>query len=108
MKITPRRAFNKLDEHYLIPILWCFITATVICIFYLVGEYFTSITSFTEYYRFDEQQIAEYKQHILFLGSIYTGLLVLYYLSMRLKYRWFYALLMIGNTVALYQLDWVL
>ena len=36
--------FNKFDEHYVIPLIWCFITVSAICILYLVTEYFTSTT----------------------------------------------------------------
>ena len=108
MRGTKQHSFNKLDEHFLVPLLWFFVTATVISFIYLLAEYFTPTHTLTEYYRFDASQINEYKRHLLILAGAFFGLLALHYTSLKLKKRWIYLIVMLGNTIAFYQLGWVL
>ncbi len=108
MKGKTQQSFSKLDEHFLVPLLWFFVTATIISFIYLLAEYFTPTHTFTEYYRFDASQITEYKGRLLILASAFCGLLALHYLSLKLKNRWIYLIVMLGNTVAFYKLGWVL
>ena len=108
MKGKKQRSFSKLDEHFLVPLLWFFITATIISFIYLLTEYFTPTHTFKEYYRFDASQILGYKRRLLILASAFCGLLALQYLSLVLKNRWIYLIVMLGNSVAFYKLGWVL
>lgn len=108
MKESKKRKFNKFDEHYLIPLILCFMTATVVCVVYLVTEYFTSPTKFVKFYQFNPQQVLQYKRQVLLLGGTFAGILALYFLSLKLKNRWFYWLLIMGNVVAFYNLRLVL
>ena len=108
MKASKNRKFNKFDEHYLIPVILCFMTAMVVCVMYLGAEYFTSNTKFVTYYQFDQQQVFAYKKLVLLFFGAFTGILALGFLSLRLKNRWFYLLLIIGNVIAFYNLKLVL
>ena len=108
MKGNKQQSFNKWDEHLLVPLLWFFVTATIVSFIYLLAEYFTPTHTFTEYYQFDASQITEYKRRLLTLASVFFGLLALHYLSLKLKKRWVYLILMLGNTAAFYSLGWVL
>lgn len=104
LKIT----FNKLDEHYLIPILLCFSLPSVIILIYLINESLVSSDKLLNFYQFDEKEQLVYRENVWILIGLFAALLGLEWYALRLKKRWIYVLLIFANCFAFYSLTWVL
>ena len=102
MESLQRKLPSKLDEQYILPILFLLINITVIIWIYVIHEYNQSNQIFETYYRFDQLAIASYigelKNQIILLSIV----LVVTPLYLKYRKRWLLIAITLSHLGALY------
>ncbi|MEM9648171.1 MAG: hypothetical protein AAF969_06805 [Bacteroidota bacterium] len=95
------KKLNKINEHWLIPTLWCFIIASLAVLGYLVNEFFSTEYELSQYYGSAGLLQEEYRQNILIYVLCYLLLISAEVLSIKFKKGWLFVLL-IGINIFLF------
>ncbi len=82
--------FNKLDEHFIIPVISLCSVASIIVLIYLLNEASKSQELFIKFYKWESAQILNYRLSTLLLGSGFLLILLVSYISFKVKKRWLY------------------
>ncbi|WP_019039289.1 hypothetical protein [Psychroflexus tropicus] len=75
--MTTKERLHKINEYFLIPILFVTGTFCLMGLIYFVNEYFKSEDYFKDYFQFGIKDIESYKSKMLNFVSILTGTLLL-------------------------------
>lgn len=94
-------SFHKINEHYLIPILFVLSSMSVIALVYFVNECLHSETYFKSFYGFDATQIAAYKTKMQLFIAALIAVLALKVLTLKYKSWLFSVAIILVNTILL-------
>ncbi|MEM9338702.1 MAG: hypothetical protein AAGA66_08250 [Bacteroidota bacterium] len=79
---------NKIDEHYILPVLFLLVNVTLVIWSYIVHEYSQSNETFELHYRFDQQSIDNYKTDLRAQVMLISMILLITPLYLKYKRRW--------------------
>lgn len=99
------KPFNKLSEHYLIPLLLPVMTACLVILVYLINELFKSEYEVVNYYRWNKAQWTQYREQVQLFLAIFGALMVAQFYALKIKKSWFFVFLMLLSSVAFYYFD---
>ncbi|MEM7106748.1 MAG: hypothetical protein AAF519_00885 [Bacteroidota bacterium] len=102
MESRTRKLPDKINEQYILPVLFLLVNITVVIWFYLVHEYSLSNEGFKTKYRFDELLIAGYKDELKLQLILFSAVLVVTPLYLTYKKRWFLIALTLMHLGVLY------
>lgn len=99
-----QKRLHKINQHFLIPIMWLFGSSSFIALGYLVSEYFTTEDKFISYYSFSTIEITQYKHQVLLFIIANIAIIFLEIYCSRIKKWWLTSILIILNFLLLFNL----
>ncbi|MEM0939222.1 MAG: hypothetical protein AAF600_04785 [Bacteroidota bacterium] len=88
MESKQRKLPNKIDEQYILLILFLLVNMTAVIWFYVVHEYNQSNEVFETQYRFDESSIESYTSELKFQIILLSIILLITPLYLKYRKRW--------------------
>ncbi|MEM9869249.1 MAG: hypothetical protein AAF765_16250 [Bacteroidota bacterium] len=102
MEPRPNKVPDKVNEQYILPILFLLVNITIVLWFYVIHEYSQSHEAFKIYYRFDDAAIASYTRELKFQIILFSAVLLVTPLYLKYKKRWLLVSLTLIHSVVLY------
>ena len=102
MELRQRKLPNKINEQYILPILFLLVNVTVVIWFYVVHEYSQSNEIFESKYRFDQSAIKNYTGDLKFDFLLFSIVLLITPLWLKYRKRWLLVAITLMHIGALY------
>lgn len=102
MELRQRKLPNKINEQYILPILFLLVNVTVVIWFYVIHEYSQSNEVFETTYRYDKLTIANYRSDLKFQLGLFSSILLITPLYLKYKKRWLLVAITLMHVGALY------
>ena len=88
MEPTQRKIPNKVDEQYILPILFLAVNVTIVIWFYLIHEYTQPNEVFQTQYGFDGTTREQYVANLGFQLDLFTAVLMVTPIYIKFRKRW--------------------
>ena len=108
MELTQRKLPNKVNELYLLPVLFLLVNVTIIICFNVLNEYVQPELSFTTLYNLGQTALSDYLSQLRFQIISVAILLLITPLYLKYKKRWFLIVITILHAVELYYFFYVM
>ena len=108
MELTQRKLPNKVNELYLLPVLFLLVNVTIIIWFYVLYEYGQPEHTFTTRYNLGQTALSDYLSQLRFQIISVAILLLITPLYLKYKKRWFLIVITILHAVELYYFFYVM
>lgn len=102
MVLRERTLPNKINELYILPILFFLVNVTLVLWFYLLHEYSQSNAVFETKYHFDQLAMANYSHELKLQIILYGAVLLITPLYLKFKKRWLLVALTLMHVGVLY------
>ena len=102
MELRQRKLPDKINEQYILPILFLLVNVTVVIWFYVIHEYSQSNEVFETAYRYNKLTIANYRSDLKFQFGVFSGILLITPLYLKYKKRWLLVTIALMHAGALY------
>ena len=102
MESRQRKLPNKVNEQYILPILFLLVNITVVTWFYVVNEYSQANEVFETKYGFDQSAITSYKSELEFQIILCSVVLLITPLWLKYRKRWLLVAITLMHVAALY------
>ena len=102
MELRQRKLPDKINEQYILPILFLLVNVTVVIWFYVIHEYSQSNEVFETAYRYNKLTIANYRSDLKFQFGVFSGILLITPLYLKYKKRWLLVAITLMHAGALY------
>ncbi|MEM7107935.1 MAG: hypothetical protein AAF519_06895 [Bacteroidota bacterium] len=102
MELKHRKLPNKINEQYLLPVLFLLVNVTVVLWFYLVHEYSRSSEVFNTQYGIDQFEIARYRSELKFQIVLYSVVILISPLWLKYRKRWLLLAITLMHVTILY------
>ncbi|MEM9364058.1 MAG: hypothetical protein AAGA43_15560 [Bacteroidota bacterium] len=102
MEVRQGKAPNKINEQYILPVLFLLVNITVIIWFYILHEYSQSDATFKTKYHFDTLAIENYASELKQQLLMFSLVLLITPLYLKFKKRWLLVAITLLHLGALY------
>ncbi|MEM6806549.1 MAG: hypothetical protein AAF696_34435 [Bacteroidota bacterium] len=102
MEASQRKLPNKLDEQYILPVLFVLVNMSLVIWFYILHEYSQSNEVFEMKYRFDQASIATYTSELSFQLILFSIVLLITPLYVKFRKRWLLVAITLMHLAVLY------
>ncbi|MEM8887595.1 MAG: hypothetical protein AAGD28_06380 [Bacteroidota bacterium] len=102
MEARERKLPDKINEQYILPLLFVLVNITIVIWFYLIHEYSQSDEVFKVQYGFDESKIINYTAELRLQIILFSIVLLVTPLYLKFKKRWLLVLISLLHVGALY------
>ena len=102
MESSQRVLPNKVDEQYILPVLFLLVNVTLVIWFYLINEYAKPIDIFEIEYGFDQTAVASYLTEIELQILFFSVILLITPIYLKYRKRWFLIVITLMQLGVLY------